>query len=187
MKNEPGVYRITNTTNGKVYVGSSKYIKWRVESHFWELARHRHINRHLQGAFDRDGRDSFIADVLEYTSEEKRFRREIVWIKHLDSTDPDKGYNLVIPTDLGGFSKLADDVRERISKAHLGKTKSEETRRRMSEATKGRKKTDEHKRKLSESIRRHIQENSRTTTYVHSEETKQKMRDAWKRRKGQTE
>ena len=50
---ESGIYKITNLTNGMVYIGSSINIEIRLKHHFRELKNNRHKNRHLQNAFNK--------------------------------------------------------------------------------------------------------------------------------------
>ena len=76
--------------------------------------------------------------------------------------------------------RLSRETKQKISKANKGNTPwmtgrnhSKETKRKMSKTHKGKKLSKEHRRKLSEAHRGHRP----------SEETKRKMRDAWRRRK----
>lgn len=43
-----GIYKITNTRNGKVYVGQSKNVYKRRMEHFTALAHHAHPNKKMQ-------------------------------------------------------------------------------------------------------------------------------------------
>lgn len=45
-----GVYKIINTINGKIYIGSSKDIDRRWSEHVRALELNAHINPHLQNA-----------------------------------------------------------------------------------------------------------------------------------------
>lgn len=47
-----GVYRILNTKNNKVYVGSSYNTYNRFRSHRNQLIKGKHFNRFLQNAYD---------------------------------------------------------------------------------------------------------------------------------------
>lgn len=59
-----GVYKITNTSNGKVYIGSTKYLMRRATSHRRNLLRGTHENAYLQEAFDLNKND-FVFEVIE--------------------------------------------------------------------------------------------------------------------------
>ncbi len=60
-----GVYKITNTVTGKVYIGSAKSFKKRGYQHLRSLEKGIHQNKHLQHAFNIDGTNAFVFEVLE--------------------------------------------------------------------------------------------------------------------------
>lgn len=60
-----GIYSITNTTNGKRYVGSSGNIEKRFRSHKRLLSKGKHPNIHLQRAWVRDGEQAFTFSIIE--------------------------------------------------------------------------------------------------------------------------
>jgi group I intron endonuclease len=60
-----GVYKLTNTTNGKFYVGSTYQFKRRWYQHHKQLETKKHTNTYLQNAFNQDGTDAFVFEVLE--------------------------------------------------------------------------------------------------------------------------
>ncbi len=61
-----GVYCIRNGQNGKVYVGStSRSLTGRQKDHLNNLRGDRHINRHLQHAWNKYGEEAFTFEVLE--------------------------------------------------------------------------------------------------------------------------
>lgn len=81
LNNIPGIYCIENLSSKKIYIGSSKDIRVRVESgHFRSLRLNEHVNRHLQNSFNKYGEDSFIAFVLEECPLEKLIEREQFYI-----------------------------------------------------------------------------------------------------------
>lgn len=103
------VYVITNTTDGKVYVGKSAMPAKR-----WE--QHRNVARAgkkgpLYDAIREDGAASFeFAIVEECASEEASFDSERSWIVRLCATDPQRGYNRTV----GGNGPMAKgDIRYR--------------------------------------------------------------------------
>lgn len=59
-----GVYQITNTKNGKFYVGSSINLVKRRNTHWCDLKNNRHANKYLQAAWNKDGSSSFTFQVL---------------------------------------------------------------------------------------------------------------------------
>ena len=89
-----GVYKIINTENGKVYIGSSKDIDRRWREHVRELELNTHINAHLQNAWNKYGKKSFKFEVIEQCDEQKRYEREQHYID-LYKPFQDNGYNIV--------------------------------------------------------------------------------------------
>lgn len=80
-----GIYQIRNLNNGKVYVGSAKRFKSRYAHHLASLRKGTHHNKHLQGAFNLEGTDSFIFEVLEVVESEEQSDRLLVEQRHLDA------------------------------------------------------------------------------------------------------
>ena len=86
------IYKITNTTNGKCYIGQSRDIEARRAKHLsayksypeWELYR----------AFKKYGVGAFSFEVIEECTIEELNEREIYWIAHFDSFN--NGYNMTL-------------------------------------------------------------------------------------------
>lgn len=78
-----GIYKITNTVNGKFYIGSSKHIPTRIKQHFYQLRRNLHHSAHLQSAYNKYGKDSFIHEVLleceNFLEEEQKLLDNLDW------------------------------------------------------------------------------------------------------------
>ena len=89
----PGVYTITNTVNGKVYVGQSHDVSFRRRRHFAELQRGGHCNEHLQRAWTMYGAESFVFRVVVICEKEEleRIEQEI-----LDRVPADRRYNICV-------------------------------------------------------------------------------------------
>lgn len=75
-----GIYRIRNTSNSQVYIGSTNNFEKRKKQHFSELAQKRHINKKLQSEFNQYGADKFVFEIVEYTMASTRLKREQYWI-----------------------------------------------------------------------------------------------------------
>lgn len=88
-----GIYSITNTQNGRQYIGSSSNVEARWEDHRYWLDRGEHINQHLQSSWKKYGRGSFRFDLIEECKESELLRRERYYIRRC----PDR-YNVIIPT-----------------------------------------------------------------------------------------
>lgn len=93
-----GIYCITNIKNNKRYIGQSVNIKKRFYSHRYSLKKQIHINKHLQSAWNKYGRDNFKFEILKECSRDELNKYEIEFIKKYDTTNPQKGYN----HELGG-------------------------------------------------------------------------------------
>lgn len=90
---ESGVYQIFCETNKKSYIGSSKNIKRRWETHQTALKNKRHVNSHLQSAWEKYTSCAFKFNTLELCKEELLLEREQYWLEHFNSSDREFGFN----------------------------------------------------------------------------------------------
>ena len=92
MNKTSGIYSITNTTNGKIYYGSSvnTYLRWHQHKH--QLKKNIHSNSHLQRAWNEYGEKSFKFQLIEEVQKEQLLDVEQ---KYLDIAllDRDNSYN----------------------------------------------------------------------------------------------
>ena len=93
MKKESGVYKIINTINGKIYVGSTIDFNYRKTLHFSQLRNGKHYNDHLQRAWDKYGEEFFTFEIIERCEVEVLLLTEQKWIDQLKTVDPAIGYN----------------------------------------------------------------------------------------------
>lgn len=151
MTSVSGIYVITNTKNGKVYIGKARDIHERYKEHKKKLCGNGHHNRHLQNAWNKYGEKSFKFQVLEYCSVEQLDERE----KHFIAIYKPRGliYNL---TD-GGEGTLghvvSSEARLKISLAKKGKRlppHTEEAKRKISIGNTGKVRTPEMRKRTSE-------------------------------------
>ncbi len=96
-----GIYKITNSVNGKFYIGSSKDINYRWDEHKQYLNGGYHINPKLQNAWNFYGGDKFLFEVVEETAEEVLLIREQHYLDLFKPYMRDIGYN-ICPTACGG-------------------------------------------------------------------------------------
>jgi len=77
-----GIYKILNTLNGRIYIGSAKEFKSRWKSHARHLKSGKHSNKYLQNDFNKCGAEAFEFHILELTegTQEERKLREQVYI-----------------------------------------------------------------------------------------------------------
>jgi group I intron endonuclease len=66
-----GIYKITNTINGKFYIGQSVRLNGRKYNHFYSLRNGDHHSKHLQNAFNKYGEEVFIFNILLYCEPEE--------------------------------------------------------------------------------------------------------------------
>lgn len=80
-----GIYQITNLVNFKQYIGSSKKLRSRKNSHFADLRKNSHHNQHLQNAWNKYGEDNFKFIILEEILSDLQLLRkaEQEWINFL--------------------------------------------------------------------------------------------------------
>lgn len=98
------IYTITNSINGKQYVGQTSFsLEQRWRWHLSDLRKDSEAHRPLYSAMREYGVEHFVMSILEECSEDVANAREIFWINHL-STDI-TGYNL---TKGGGGKKFFD-------------------------------------------------------------------------------
>ena len=126
-----GVYQIYNTVNSKRYIGSSIHIEQRFKEHLRNIRENKHVNAHLQSAWNKYGEHSFVFEEVELCEPDQCLKIEQEYIDYYHAADRKFGYNI---------DPYAD---------HAGNTLSEETRKKISEKAKGRKWSKEHHEKWS--------------------------------------
>lgn len=175
-----GIYKITNTINGKVYIGQSKTLNTRYRGHIYRISRNEHHNEHLQRSFDKYGEDNFVYDILEEVEDLSLLDlKEKFWIDHYGGINSDNTYNLKDPM----LNEYNDYIRSKLSKSNSGENNpnygnkwTEEQKKNMSKSRKG--KTWEEL--YGKDKAREMKENAAKAQNgrVHSEEVKEKIRQA---------
>jgi|694.fasta_scaffold103998_3 group I intron endonuclease len=115
MLHKCGVYVITNTVDGRVYVGSTaKSFRRRWSRHVSLLKKGKHENGFLQRAWDKYGEQSFKFEILELCDSCDVLAKEQDAINVFDACNRAKGYNLKakVTTNLG-FKKGSGMSEER--------------------------------------------------------------------------
>lgn len=143
-----GVYRITCTATGKVYIGSSNHIKRRWHGHRSQLRRNVHSIPALQAEWNRHGEEAFIFEVIEMCLDALRTDREDYWIRHYHAADSAYGYNIA-PSAVD-LSIKSDETRAKLAAA--SRNKSPEHRAKISAANSRRQWSDESRAKVSASL-----------------------------------
>lgn len=87
-----GIYKITCTANGKIYIGSSADLHDRRRKHFNMLRQNKHHSPYLQRAWNKYGEQCFTFEVLELVLPMSLTAREQYWLNKL-SPFGRKGFN----------------------------------------------------------------------------------------------
>lgn len=179
------IYAITNTVNGKKYIGSTVNYKSRWHSHRSALRRGKHHSFILQKAWDKHGEQSFKFELLLICSKDTRIMYETLCMRMQD-------YNVFRTpreTPIRANRVVSDITKAKISLANRGKVRTLAQRQILSQAVTGRKYDDAFKAKArsrqlgvspSEETRKRISE-ALTGRIVH-ENTRQKLSDKAKLR-----
>lgn len=130
------VYVHTNKKDGKKYVG----ITCQSPNRRWKNGNGYCLNEHFYRAIHRDGWDNFTHEIVKAgLSKEDACKLEKELISLYKSNNEQFGYN----KSVGGEnpnegSKLSDDTKLKMSKAHKGKKMSDEAKQKLSEQAKAR-------------------------------------------------
>lgn len=141
-----GVYQITNTVNGKRYIGSSVNVHRRLLDHRRKLSRGAHHSAALQAAWNKYGAESFVFSLLEGD-----VPREMLTIREQSYLDQiiENGRAEYNVCTLAGCPSLRRSMvftpehRARISQSRQGISFSAEHRANLSKAHLGYRPTDE--------------------------------------------
>ena len=125
-----GIYQITCLANNKRYIGSSSDISFRLRRHFSNLKCGKHRNSYLQRAYDKYGKDGFIAKPIIYCDPEYRHLFEQMAIEALQPE-----FNLIRIVD--GVLSHSETTKRKMSGSGRGRTMSPETKAKISAAHTG--------------------------------------------------
>lgn len=129
--NKSGVYRITNITSGKIYIGSAKCFKKRAYQHESRLKNGKHHNKHLLASFKKHGTDAFLFEVLEVvegdrlirTTKEQEYLDEQIELENWENCF---NFSKKPVQTQGPWSKTPEETRKGISKTKKDFYKTEE-------------------------------------------------------------
>jgi predicted GIY-YIG superfamily endonuclease len=143
MEKISGIYKIINKTNGKYYVGSSRNIEKRWNTHKRSLRKNNHHNEYLQRAWNKYGENAFDFVIVELIPKISLFNIEK---RYLIEAETDRNsYNLTF-YPCGG--PQPDYVKKKMKRNHylnnggknpmLGKTHSDKSKNLMRSKALGR-------------------------------------------------
>lgn len=148
-----GIYIIINDVDNKFYLGSSKNLNKRMNTHFLNLKKNKHHSLYLQNAYNKYGKEKFRFIIIEYVEEDnltdvenfylqlykpeyniakdakspmKNRKHKAETIEKFKSREFPKGKDC----HLYG-KKWSKDLRKKILKARKGYKHSEETKTKM--------------------------------------------------------
>jgi len=170
-----GIYKLTNTINGKIYIGKAKSVYARIASH--KCAK---SNTYIHHAIRKHKWENFEIEILhEFNISVDKFillALEVAFIDFYNSIDKNIGYNLTLfGSDTTGF-KFSEESKLKISNSLKGKRSKE------NHPLYGIGHTEESRKKMSES-QKVLYKNGYVNPNKgnkYSEEKKQKMSKYWK-------
>ena len=125
-KDKHVIYKITNTINGKIYIGQTKQyygktkygIHRRFQKHIYDATKNEGKGcPYLCNAIRKYGKENFVVELLEKTTEDLIDEKEEYYIKKYNSTNTNIGYNIA----LGGKGRkvvfVSEEARYNISKS----------------------------------------------------------------------
>jgi len=164
------IYSITNTIDGKRYIGKTKNLANRKNYHLYALRldnRNLSCNRHLYNAVKKYGIENFIFEIIEsfdHLDESLLSERELFWMTELNTLSRTHGYNLRSDSSTRCF--VHDETKQIISINFKGKGNpnhgnnwTKEMKSSMSETAKNRHLSggiygDEWRKKISDASKR---------------------------------
>lgn len=96
MKKISCVYKIVNTVNNKIYVGSTLNFQFRKNQHLSRLRHNMHANPHLQNSWNKYGESAFRFEIIEETNE--YCEKEQYW---LDTLKPEFNIRIIATSNKG--------------------------------------------------------------------------------------
>ena len=153
----PGIYRITHTPSGLIYIGSSVNVGRRWNDHKRNLRIRQHRSKSMQVMWDSDGLTAFRIDVLEFIDDGRcrLVEREQHWIDHLTPYVPGIGFNTSMNAAGGCCTgPVSAEVRAKASAALLGRKHSDIHKARIAATHTGKTRSDEAKAAMARAAKR---------------------------------
>lgn len=173
------VYKITNITNGKIYVGQTiRSLEKRWKQHIYNARRG--SNKPLHKAIQKYGEEKFLVESLcKCYSQSDLNEKEAEYGLSLNALSPN-GYSLKLGT---GRGTVSEETRKRLSISHIGIQAGEnnywfgKSRLGVESPHYGKSHTQETRQQISKAMKgRYDGENHPQYGTKHTEETKEKQR-----------
>ena len=177
-KSKSGIYGIVNIITHKIYIGQTSNFNKRFKEHYNNLVANRHVNHHLQNAWNKYGSENFIFIIIEFCENNVNLltKREQYWIDYYGGIGSSNTYN---NRDAGNRGTFSESSREKLRKASMGRKVSDDVKQHLHEINIGRKHTPE----AIEKIRQASMGRPGAMLGKHlSDETKKKISDKLKGR-----
>lgn len=140
------IYKITNTINGKFYIGKTvNSIERRFARHVYDAGTN--SSCHFHRAIRKYGVDVFLIDILETTTAKEANNKERKWISNLQPE-----YNMTEGGDGMHGLKRTPEHNAKISAALMGRKRTPEQKAHQSLVMKGRRITQEQISKLRRAL-----------------------------------
>ena len=136
MKNYGIIYKITNTVNGKIYIGqTTQTLKNRKKDHRNSMERERLKKLALYRAFKKYGFENFEWTTIYYAKDKNDLdEMEKYYIQFYKTMSPRYGYNMTFGGEGG---QHPEEIKKKISRSLKGRVFSEETKKKLSLSLKG--------------------------------------------------
>lgn len=170
-----GIYRIYHKDSGKSYIGQSNKIENRVKCHFRALRNGDHYNQLFQNAYNKYGESAFAWQIVEICEVCELTYNEQLWVDNLKYS-----YGIYNTLEIAGSTRgftHSQKAKDKISKAHKNKPKSEEHKQKLRESALGRKHTLEAKMRMSASQMGHKVSKETIEKIINTRKEKRALRD----------
>ena len=149
---ESGIYKITDSSSGRVYIGSAVSLSKRLRRHSVDLENGNHANAALQSIYKKDkSRLKFC--VIEFVERNILIEKEQFYIDLEVSKAGRAGLlNMLLVAGSHLGKKRSTETKRRLSASKTGKIHSERSKEKMRQAKLGKKLTEEHKNKIRDSV-----------------------------------
>lgn len=126
-----GIYKITNSITGKIYIGQAQNLKRRIAEHGWQC-KQSSGSFYFHNAIKKYGYENFYAELLEKVDDLKLLNeREQYWMDFYKSYNKKFGYNTCSIAGSCRGNKATDETRKKLSDSLKGRKLSKETIEKM--------------------------------------------------------